>query len=995
MNESESTARTFDALCDADLDQVYEQGKEEVLRDHAFRILLACTNTIEKLEKLAYARERWPSEWSIKELIEITNHFRLLSSPENEIRLYRECQDETFRNTPRVREFYLLALNKAKRPSQAIQEGSRIIAEGSHNALVWATLGESYSAKMHFAEQLVQALTNTGGKTTAIDNELITLFPSYFPEVDLKDMTVARAHALRNKNLRSATRIFRRGFRESGSSFLGLGWMLRTLDYQVDLMVEREQLLQQLGASCLRSSEEIRLRVIDEEMKVVEKELESQAILIGTALELQGGRESLDYWTDAGRLLLAVIQGVGIPVIRKLLANLFATVDAEFEFAITVSELQRIKNNFTAMIRVKYERDDDTISLDAQIECAEFAITECNVVRSRFREAGRDKVSALKEEYRKAITCDPDDALTAFLCKTVNFRALTSNLKPLYISGGLCRVGSRVPDLLINRRVQDDLADLVETKIIQALPLEDRENPRAVIARIQKVVGDGLKVGNLQDLQSPAHSAFDIRSDGLITLSGVDPDMRINTRSGTDLTAALLLQNGDCRETMYLNGVLFACWQQMQVKKRIADAMLCLQLDFQEGFNTIVNNEIPALRRYQLRGGLFLVYVDSIAMRNKYQCERVSDDDATAVHRPYGVAELRSGQPLTPYELENSKIEVTYTDGSTTWIEPKDPVTGKWLPINHNQVPGGGVPIIPNAGANHENIRSLQLWNLVEEHALTFLYDEQQKTMEFCDGFFNERLFDSPYIFGSGPVRMEEIYSNNGLICAGSRTVVHPDGFRQQHKVCLEFLPFSRTDYETTLVEGDIPGTIQLMGRTFSGDLKRERQRLEEGTSPIPALLEKIQEWQTGKQQSLIPHRKATERKLARLMLDLAWNLPEQMQLQKVSAEQPLIIEETENPNVYLVLSGQLRVYLRGQLLHDRDDNPVVSSAGSILGEISALSGGIASATVMGDAFVLGIPIALVQQHLSCNQEFRRCMEELASYYPKSSPASTSLSVSA
>ena len=114
-------------------------------------------------------------------------------------------------------------------------------------------------------------------------------------------------------------------------------------------------------------------------------------------------------------------------------------------------------------------------------------------------------------------------------------------------------------------------------------------------------------------------------------------------------------------------------------------------------------------------------------------------------------------------------------------------------------------------------------------------------------------------------------------------------------------------------------------------------------------------------------------------MLDLASNLPEQMQLHKVSSEQPLIIEGTKNPNVYLVLSGQLSIYLRDKRLHDKNKAPVVSSAGSVLGEISALSEGIASATVVGNAFVLGIPISFVQQHLACNPEFRRCMEELAS----------------
>ena len=230
-------------------------------------------------------------------------------------------------------------------------------------------------------------------------------------------MTVARAQALRSKNLRLATRIFRRGFRESGASFPGLGWMLRTLDYLADLLVERDQLLQNRGAYRLRTSEETRLMVIDEEIKVVEKELKSQATLINIALELEGGSESLDYWTHSGRLLLAVIQGAGLSTIRNLLANLFATVEAEFELVITVSELQRVKNSFAAMRSVIYEHNSDVVSLESQIECAQLAITECNAVSSRFREAGRDLACALKEEYRKAITCDSPNPLSAFLAR--------------------------------------------------------------------------------------------------------------------------------------------------------------------------------------------------------------------------------------------------------------------------------------------------------------------------------------------------------------------------------------------------------------------------------------------------------------------------------------------------------------------------------------------------------------------------------------------------
>lgn len=980
MNESLSIAPTFDALLNTNLDEMYEQGKEETLRDHAFRILLACTNNIEKLEKLAFTREGWIGDWSIKELIEITNNFRLLSSPENEIRLYRECQDETFRNIPRVREFYLLALNKTQKPTEAILEGSRIIAEGSHNALVWASLGESYTAKMFFAEQLIEALKISNDNINAINNELINSFPHYFPEEKLKDINVVCAQTLRNKNLQIATKIFRRGFRESGKSFPGLGWLFRTLDHQTDLFVERDQLLQNCDNYRLGTNEEIRLMEIDDEIKTIENELRNQVILINTALESQGGSESLDYWTHAGRLLLAVIQGSGLSTIRNLLDNLFAMVDAKFELTITISELQRIKNNFDTINSVKCKYNNEIVPLESQIDCARFALAELNAARSGFREAGCDLIGKRKDECRKATTGDLRDPLAIFLCNTFNFRTLTSNLKPLHVNGGLGCVGSRVPDLLINRKVLDDLMDLVETKIIQALPLEDRENPLAVIARIQQFVGNGLKVSDLQDLQSPSHRNFDIRSDGLILLSGVDPEMRLNTRSGTDLTATLLMQNGDCRETMYLNGALFACWQQMQIRKYIADAMLCLELNFQEGFDSIMHNKVTKLMRYQLRGGQFMVYVDSVAMKNKYRYERVSGSDATAIVRIYGVEELCSEKPLTRYELENSKIEVTYSDESKVWIEPKDPITGKWQPIRHTSVPGnGGIPLIPNADASYENIQSIRLLNLVEEHALTFLYDAEHKTMQFCDGFYNEKHFESPYRFGSGTVNMEEICANNGLISAGSRILVHQDGSRKPHNVYIEFLPFSRTEYETTLVEGDIPGTIQLMGRIFSGDLKRERQRLEEGVSPIPELLEKVQAWQSANQQTTVTKRKTAERKLARLILDLARNFPKKIQLKKVSSEEPLIIEATRNANVYLILSGRLNIYLHGQLLLNENNSPIISSVGSIIGEISALREGLASATVVGNAFVLSIPIEFIHNHMASNAYFKNCMEELAS----------------
>ncbi len=986
MKPEQTQPITFDALNRIDLDGVYESGKEAMLRDLAFSILLTHTDTVGKLENLTFSGQRGLAGWSTKELIEITNHFRLLSSPANEIRLYRECRDKGFLNAPRVREFYILALNKAGLPMDAIQEASKMIAAGESSALIWSALGESYSARAFFAERLCQSLADTPSDKSrmsapiqTVDPLLLNQFSNYFPEVVSPiGMTVAQVWEMRQKNLQMATRIFHRGFRDSESSFPGLGWMLRTIDGLTDLMIERGRLKQKEANRTLDEEEGLRLQFIDNDIKTAEEALDHQSQLVWIALELQGGMESLDYWTPAGTVLLAVMRGATRPEIRAFMSRLFSAADADFKIATTLAELKRVRDSYAVMIEHASERDTTLMAL--RVSGAECAIAACNEAVSRFQVQGRAENRKTRRFYHMAIETRPAKSLQVFLDKTMNFRTLTASLVPLNISGGLGRVGSRVPDLLIDRQVQEDLIDLVETRILQMLAPEDREFPLAVIARIQQVIGAGLKVGDLQDLQSPTHASFDIRSDGLIALSGIDHDMRRNARTGTDLTAALLMQNGDCRETMYLNGALFACWQQIQVKKRIASAMLCLELNYSTGFQAIINEDIPQLMRYQLRGGQVIVYVESIGMKEKYHCERVAKDDATAVFRPYGVDELRRNIPLTPYELENAKIKATFTDGSSLWVEPKDPITGKWRPIEHTPVPGGGVPLIPRAEAGYENLQSLQLLNLVEEHALTFLYDSHQQTMTLCDGFYNKQLYKSPYSFGSGIINMEDIRDNHGLFRAGNRLLKHPDGSLQEHPVYLEFLPFSQTDYEAALVEGDIAGTIQLMGKVFSGDLKRERKRLEEDDSPIPTLLERVQAWEQARQEAPALNGMTTERRLARLILDLARNHPELVQLQDVNASQPVIVEGLENNRVFLVLSGQFGVSRGGQPICDDKGVPVVSTAGGILGELTALRGGGASATVAGDGVVFGIEMPVIQQQLADNQEFRKCMEELTQY---------------
>jgi CRP-like cAMP-binding protein len=123
-----------------------------------------------------------------------------------------------------------------------------------------------------------------------------------------------------------------------------------------------------------------------------------------------------------------------------------------------------------------------------------------------------------------------------------------------------------------------------------------------------------------------------------------------------------------------------------------------------------------------------------------------------------------------------------------------------------------------------------------------------------------------------------------------------------------------------------------------------------------------------------------TERRLARLILDLARNHPELAQLYEVNASEPVIVEGQENHSVFLILSGQFRISRDGRPICDDKGVPVVSTTGSILGELSALRGGVASATVAGDGVVFGIEMSVIQQQLADNQEFRKCMEELTQY---------------
>jgi hypothetical protein len=976
MNKK-SSARTFATLSEANLHQVYKQSKQEVLREHAFRIKLESTNSVEKLETFVFGAESGLDRWTEQELLEISNRFRLLSSPENEIRLYEEFRNQNFRNIPRAREFYILALNKVERHMDAIEECRRLIAEGGGNGLVWGTLGNSYTIRMLSAEGFFEALKTVEGDINRVDTKSKEQFQKHFPDIDIDSVTISRVQALRRQTLESAKQIYHKGFQKSGASFPGLGWMMRTIEQWADLLAFRARLLGKKRQETLVEQEAENLRQAEERITTLEGEIESQATLIKIALEMEGGIECLDYWTHDGELQLAFTKGSGIEEIEPILARALATVDAEFKIVNTLDRFTRIRNQYAKALEITRTQGEETRRLEQTLETMNTVITELNAGRKRLIAGGQKRGEALNERYRALAEAEPKNGEEVFLKRTINFRALISNLIPQHIPGGIGRVGARVPDLAITRQVQEDLQNLIKVKVIQVLTPEEGNKPDAVIAKIQELVGEGLGVGGLQDLQSPGHHEFHTRSDGLIALSGIDPEMRIGTRSTTDLTASLLIRTGDCRETMYLNGSLFACYQQMKVYGKMAQAVECLDLGYQEGFDRITTEEIPEIMRYQLRGGHVSVYVDSIAMKQKYDAERVSKEDSTAIQRRYGVKEFRLGQPLTQYELENSKIRINYKNGTTIMIEPKDPVIGKWRPIEHTPVEGGGgIPTIPDAGPEGENIAAIQLLNLVEEHTMSFLYDVKTGETKFCDGFYNETLFESPYQFGTATLDTNDIINNGGLIRANKRDIIGADGLKQSHQVFIEFLHFSTTDYEPSLGEGDISTSFRLMGRTFDGNLTQERRRLEEGSSSIPTVLEKVYEWQVQQQEVVAQQTKAIDQRFAKVMIDLARDHPELIQLLDVKDGQNLITQNQESDSVYLVLSGSLQVYKDGKLL-TKDGEPVTVETGGIVGEISALKGGLPTASVTGDAVVLRISKAEFRRQLDINTTFKQGVEEL------------------
>lgn len=791
----ERQTRTPEGLLTADLDEVAEQGHTEVLRERIVRTALRGVKSADELR--GFEEQFPPDKWTHKEFFEFTNRYRLLSSPEDEVRLFEASQETAFAQVPRAREFYALALIKMNRTEDAIRVCRQLVDDGFDNGLVQGIIGDAHARRARD-----ETRSSTGS-----------------PE----DAEKVR------KSLKEAAQAYRAGFEESANSFAAFGWNESTNELVKNARVEKSRLEEVGQGRPLRPDEQERLRELTKEIAEGEVLIENQLELIGVSLELQGGDESHDYWNHTGALQLAIEKGKTVDEIRPLLARAFEFADAGFKISNIIERFEQIRDRLkeTQGLRLAPETAEKN---EERLKSVEFALQELGSGLERYNAS--QPPSALDRSYRDILSEGSKETRRTYLDGTISFRALTGSLTPTYIPGGLGRAGARVPDIVINRQ---DIQTFEQT--IEHLGLADEQDPRVIKNKIEDYVRGRLGVDSLQDLTSPEHKYFDDLSDGTIELSGITPEMRRGTASITNLAASLLIGVGDCRETMYAAGALFAVQEKMRVRRLIKKGLLSLDRNDQASFRGIVDEEIGEAMRYELRGQHAAVYAQGIAMNGKYDAQMGASGER-AKSRMYGLDDLRSGRPLTTYELENSCIQVTYTDGTKALLKPQDPQTGRWRPLEHQN----GVPTIPRG----DMVESVAVLNLVEEHTLSHLHDTRTGTVELADGFYDGQRHGGPYAFGEGTYDLDDQTQNDGLVRAGTRVLENPDGTLVEAPVFLESKPYSTTDYKRSLGEADMPDQFRLMGRTFHADIRQETARATAGTSVFPRIMDRIYQWRVG-----------------------------------------------------------------------------------------------------------------------------------------------------
>ena len=287
----------------------------------------------------------------------------------------------------------------------------------------------------------------------------------------------------------------------------------------------------------------------------------------------------------------------------------------------------------------------------------------------------------------------------------------------------------------------------------------DVRNPRAFCDQLIGNIRNCFQTHKLQALHSEKHDKFDKTSDALIELVGIPPEKRRGTDCSTNCSAALIFM-GDCREHAIEMCSFFDFWQKYNINKIMSSTQEALgnfSYDISapliqdiSSFDDIART-IDDILATELRAGHVGIY-SFVQMEDKYQ-HIGWKDKKPMLHRNFGLENLKQKEKLTDYELQHSFVLARFGSG------PEDlfVIKPEWDDAKQKmQLPNDdGVLRIENL----DMMESIELYNLVEEHTMTFLIRQMKDgniELRCKDSFYNEKFNNengpkdeqSPYQFG-------------------------------------------------------------------------------------------------------------------------------------------------------------------------------------------------------------------------------------------------------
>lgn len=347
----------------------------------------------------------------------------------------------------------------------------------------------------------------------------------------------------------------------------------------------------------------------------------------------------------------------------------------------------------------------------------------------------------------------------------------------------------------------------------------------------------------LQELHSKEHKQFDMTSDALIELVGIPVEKRKGTDCSTNCSAALIFL-GDCREHAIEMCAFFDFWQKYTIDAILRSAFHSIG-KFNDDLNALFNNiskfdqfenEINQILSTQLRAGHVGIY-SHVQMIDKYQPVGW-DDEKPLKYRKYDLDSVKNNECLSEYELQHSfalcKFGKQLEDSFVIFPEWDDNKQKMQLP-NDN-----GVLKLENI----DFLISLEVYHLIEEHAMTFLFHhndvDDSIQLQCKDAFYNECFNDennphlnSPYNFGKQVLNIEEIEFCGGMNVGTLKNVWDDENnISVEPTVRIRLLPFSKRN-DTPSFQFN-PQKVRFMGLGLDfvdivGELCREARDRELG----------------------------------------------------------------------------------------------------------------------------------------------------------------------